>query len=66
MNAIYISWSKGIRTLFRLQYRTHNYLVLGIVECISVKLHGKLINMHSARFDTSFSHVRILCVCREL
>ena len=45
INAIYISWRKGITTLFRLPYRTHNYLVSGMVECISVKLDRRLIKI---------------------
>ena len=36
INDIYVAWRKVIRKLFKLPYRTHNYLVCGIVECITV------------------------------
>ena len=31
-----------MRKLFRLPYRTHNYIVCGITEDISIKLHGRV------------------------
>ena len=34
-----VAWRKTIRKLFRLPYRTHNYIVCGITEDISIKLH---------------------------
>ena len=36
INDIYVAWRKVIRKLFKLPYRTHNYLERGIVECITV------------------------------
>ena len=42
INDIYVAWRKVIRKLFKLPYRTYNYLVGGIVECITVKLDRRL------------------------
>ena len=39
---IVVAWRKTMRKLFRLPYRTHNYIVCGITEDISIKLHRKL------------------------
>ena len=44
----YVAWRKVIRELFKFAYKTHNYLVCGIVECITVKLDRRLTKfMHS-------------------
>ena len=42
INDIYVAWRKVIRKLFKLPYRTHNYLMCGNVECITVKLDRRL------------------------
>ena len=39
---IVVAWRKTMRKLFRLPYRTHNYIVCGITEDISIKLHRRL------------------------
>ena len=41
-NDIYVAWRKVIKKLFKLPYRTHNYSMCGIVECITVKLDRRL------------------------
>ena len=56
INDIYVAWRKVIRKLFKLPYRTHNYLVCGIVECITVKLDRCLTKfVHSMMNNCSFS-----------
>ena len=42
VNDIFIAWRKVMRKLFRLPYRTHNYIICGVVECITVKLDRRL------------------------
>ena len=37
-----IAWRKMMGKLFKLPNRTHNYIVCGIVECISIKLDWRL------------------------
>ena len=39
---IVVAWRKTIRKLFRLYNRTHNYIVCGITENISIKLHRRV------------------------
>ena len=39
---IVVAWRKTMRKLFRIPYRTHNYIVCGITEDISIKLHRRL------------------------
>ena len=39
---IVVAWRKTMRMLFRLPYRTHNYIVCGITEDISIKLHRRV------------------------
>ena len=39
---IYVAWRKTMRKLFKLPYRTHNYIVCGITEDISIKLHRRV------------------------
>ena len=56
---IYISWHKGVRKLFRLPYRTHNYLVSGMAENISVKLDSRLIQFVHFMITSS----TVLCFC---
>ena len=40
---IFVAWRKTMRKLFRLPYRTHNYIVCGITKDISFKLHRRLL-----------------------
>ena len=42
INEMFIAWRKIMRKLFKLPNRTHNYIVCGIVECISFKLDRRL------------------------
>ena len=42
MQEIYVAWRKTMRKLLNLHYRTHNYIVCGITECISLKLHRRV------------------------
>ena len=38
----FFAWRKTMRKLFGLPYRTHNYIVCGITEDISIKLHRRV------------------------
>ena len=38
----FVAWRKTMRKLFRLPYRTHNYIVCGITDDISIKLHRRV------------------------
>ena len=64
-----ISWRKGIRKLFRLPYRKHDYLVSGMVECISVKLDRRLIkcvhSMISSSNGTVSALIQVLLTCES-
>ena len=42
ISEMFIAWRKMMRKLFKLPNRTHNYILCGIVECISVKLDRRL------------------------
>ena len=52
-----------MRKLFKLPNRTHNYIVCGIVECISIKLDGRLVkfvySMLNSRKLTVFKRIRL-------
>ena len=49
---IVVAWRKTMRKLFRLPYRTHKYIVCGITEDISIKLHHRVTKfMYSMRGD---------------
>ena len=50
-----------IRKLFKLHNRTHNYIVCGIVECISIKLDRRL-----AKFVYSMLNFKNLTVFFKL
>ena len=39
---IFVAWRKTMRKLFRLPYRTHNYIVCGITVDIAIKLHRRV------------------------
>ena len=60
INDIYVAWRKVIRKLFKLPYRTHNYLVCGIVECITVKLDRRLTKFVHSMINSKNSTVREL------
>ena len=60
INDIYVAWRKVIRKLFKLPYRTHNYLVCGIVECIAVKLDRRLTKFVDSMINSKNSTVREL------
>ena len=55
-----VAWRKVIRKLFKLPYRTHNYLVCGIVECITVKLDRRLAKFVHFMIHSKNSTVREL------
>ena len=58
ISEMFIAWRKMMRKLFKLpNIRTHNYIVCGIVECISVKLDRRL-----AKFVYSMLNCRKLTV----
>ena len=57
ISVMFIAWRKMMRKLFKLPNRTHNYIVCGIVECISVKLDRRL-----AKFVYSMLNSRNLTV----
>ena len=42
ISEMFIAWRKIMRQLFKLPNRTHNYIVCGIIECISIKLDRRL------------------------
>ena len=46
--------------LFKLSYRTHNYLVCGIVECITVKLDRRLTKFVHSMINSKNNTVREL------
>ena len=62
INDIYVAWRKVIRKLFKFPYRTHNYLVCGIVECITVKLDRRLTKFVHSMINSKNSTVRELIV----
>jgi len=39
---VYVAWRKSMRKVFQFPYRAHNYIVCGITECVSIKLHRRL------------------------
>lgn len=41
IESIHVTWRKSMRKLFKLPYRAHNYIVCGITEPISIKLHRR-------------------------
>ena len=60
INDMYVAWRKVIRKLFKFLYRTHNYLVCGIVECITVKLDRRLTKFVHSMINSKNSTVREL------
>ena len=58
INDIYVAWRKVIRKLFKLPYRTHNYLVCGIVECITVKLNRRLTKFVHSMINSNKMYAR--------
>ena len=54
---INVAWCKVIRKLLKLLYRTHNYLVCGIVECIAVKLDRRLTKFMYSMVNSKNSNV---------
>ena len=61
ISEMFIAWCKMMRKLFKLPNRTHNYIVCGIVECISIKLDRQL-----AKFAHSMFNSRNLTVFNSL
>ena len=47
----FVALRKTMRKLFKLPYRTHNYIVCGITEDISIKLHRRV---QDTRYETLF------------
>ena len=60
INDIYVASRKVIRKLFKLLYRTHNYLVCGIVECITVMLDRRLAKFVNSMINSKNNTVRDL------
>ena len=64
ISTIYICYHKSnnavVRKLFKLPYRTHNYLVCCIVECITVKLDRRLTKFVHSMINSKNSTVREL------
>ena len=60
---MFIAWRKIMRKLFKLPNRTHNYIVCGIIECISIKLDRRLAkfvySMLNSRNLTVFKLIRL-------
>ncbi len=42
VNKVYVAWRKAVRQVYRIDNRTHNYIVYGLSDNIEVKLHRKL------------------------
>ena len=61
ISEMFIDWRKMMRKLFKLPNRTHNYIVCGIVECISIKLDRRL-----AKFVYSMLNSGNLTILKEL
>ena len=63
ISEMFIAWRKMMRKLFNLPNRTHNYIVCGIVECISIKLDRRLskfvYSMLNSRNLTVFKRIRL-------
>ena len=63
INEMCIAWRKNLRKLFKLPNRTHNYILCGIVECISIKLDRRLAKfvyvMLNSRNLTVFKLIRL-------
>ena len=56
-----VAWRKVIMKLFKLPYRTHNYLVCGIVECITVKLYRRFTKfVHSMINSKNSTHRELI------
>ena len=51
----FVPWRKTMRKLFRLPYKTQNYIVCGITEDISIKLHCRV-----TKFMYSMMHTYIV------
>ena len=64
ISTIYICYHKSnnalVRKLFKLPYKTHNYLVCCIVECITVKLDRRLTKFVHSMINSKNSTVREL------
>ena len=63
IDEMFIAWRKIMRKLFKLPNRTHNYIVCGIIECISIKLDRRLAkfvySMLNSRNLTVFKLIRL-------
>ena len=57
---IYVAWRKTMRKLFRLPYRTHNYIVCGITEDISIKLHRRVTKFMYSMIHSDNNTVRLM------
>ena len=62
-SGMFKAWRKIMRKLFKLPTSTHNYIVCGIVECIFIKLDGRLAkfvySMLNSRNLTVFKRIRL-------
>ena len=60
---MFLAWRKMMKKLFKLLNRTHNSIVCGIIECISVKLDRRLAkfvySMLTSRNLTVFKLIRL-------
>ena len=63
IDEMFIAWRKIMRKLFKLPNRTHNYIVCGIIEFISIKLDRRLAkfvySMLNSRNLTVFKLIRL-------
>ena len=55
-----VAWRKTMRKLFRLPYRTHNYIVCGITEDISIKLHFRVTKFMYSMIHSDNDTVRLM------
>ena len=57
---IFVAWRKTMRKLFRLPYRTHNYIVCGITEDIFIKLHRRVTKFMYSMLHSDNDTVRLM------
>ena len=57
---IIVAWRKTMRKLFGLPYKTHNYIVCGITEDISIKLHRRVTKFMYSMIHSDNETVRLM------
>ena len=57
---IFVVWRKTMRKLIRPSYRTHNHIVCGITEDISIKLHRRVTKSMYSMIHSDNATVRLM------